>query len=373
MHSSFSLYPFGALALFVIFLAIFCYWLFSWTKQKIDSSVHSDLIDNAERWTTTKSNYGGVLFFVAFLLGTSFELLVSNSSMNVWVYIAAIAAFALGRWDDLCRISAAKKFAGQFIVAILMMIGGLRLGIFPEPIDLIFSVLFVVAIMNSFNMLDNMDAVSSIVALGVFVFIIIWHACAPQSFAPDVIILSAAVLAFLVFNWHPSKIFMGDSGTMLLGMYIAYLLMCNNTFEAHVMYQSNIIFTDMGVTAFTILALPIVDTTVVIIQRLRHGVSPFQGGRDHTTHHLVYCGLSERSVALLFVLLTCVSIALSLTFQTGTQWMINENKYLYEAGMLRNMNYIFALPNVVYILLLFSIMLFISFRNLRLGKYSYKK
>ncbi len=373
MHSFFNLNVTGLLIVMSFFTCVFCYWLHHWTKQKSSPLHKMKILDAPERWTAPKSNYGGVLIFIAFLIGGTIELANPNSGVNVCIYIAAILAFALGRWDDLQSISPTKKLVGQFIVASLMMLGDLRLGLISQPFDLVISILFVVALMNSFNMIDNMDAVSAIVAIGVFLFIIFYSPFGQQEVGADTVIVAAAVFAFLIFNWYPSKIFMGDSGTMFLGMFMAYLLMNNH--ESMLVRPSGwqVVIKGLDITAFTLLALPIVDTTVVVIQRLRYGVSPFQGGRDHTTHNLVYLGFSERQVAMLFILLTLISVGLALLFQFGNRMFVDENMHQYESRMNDGTNYIWTFINIVYILLLFLTMLLISFRNLRKGKYSYSK
>jgi UDP-GlcNAc:undecaprenyl-phosphate GlcNAc-1-phosphate transferase len=118
----------------------------------------------------------------------------------------------------------------------------------------------------------------------------------------------AALLAFLYFNWHPSKMYMGDTGSQFLGVFLAaigirYLwnadLPTGDLISAKNLFLPIIVF-----------IMPIIDTTTVVINRLGRGQSPFVGGKDHTTHALAYLGLTDGQVALVFWVLTLISLIL---------------------------------------------------------------
>ena len=146
---------------------------------------------------------------------------------------------------------------------------------------------------------------------------------------------------------------MGDAGSMLLGLMLAESLIAVSFDKVSTVHHNGAF---LFVELMTVCALYIVDTSVVVIQRLRHGISPAQGGRDHTTHNLVYLGFSEKQVALTFSGLGIVQVLILyfvLRFEQTTPL-------------------IYMLP-VVYFFALFSTMLWISFRNLKLGKYQYSK
>jgi UDP-GlcNAc:undecaprenyl-phosphate/decaprenyl-phosphate GlcNAc-1-phosphate transferase len=358
--------------MFAGLFALFAWLLHAWINDGKPIISDAKIIDAPERWTAPKSTYGGILFFIAFLLGAMGDWQATGTSFNVWIFLAAVFAFCLGLWDDLARIGPKQKFLGQFIAAALAIIGGLRLSILPEPFDAALTFIFIVAIMNSYNMLDNMDAVATIVAISVMVFVVIGYMLGLMVLPFSAVTILAALLAFLFFNWHPSKIFMGDSGTMLLGLFMPYLLLTTNFSNDSLHINSGWMGVGtIAITAITLLAVPITDTLVVIIQRLRHGKSPMQGGRDHTTHNLVYLGLSERNVAFVFILLTIIQTALSLRMN----FALKELTHSYSTVQFVNANYFLCYPvvNIVYFILLFITMLTISFGNLRKGKYSYSK
>jgi UDP-GlcNAc:undecaprenyl-phosphate GlcNAc-1-phosphate transferase len=118
-----------------------------------------------------------------------------------------------------------------------------------------------------------------------------------------------AILGFLIFNIYPSKMFMGDAGSQFIGLFVAFFGI-NNLWNVGGNYNhSSIISFAVVLVVFTPAA---VDTLTVVINRLKKGQSPMVGGKDHTTHHLVYAGLSDRSVWLVFVLISALSLGLSL-------------------------------------------------------------
>lgn len=366
MHSFFNLNLIESLIVMGFFTCVFCYWLYHWTKQKKQHFESAKVLDAPERWSRPKPNYGGILFFLAFCISSVILILANEYSSYKWLFAAAVTAFLLGLWDDLRRINPTQKFMGQFIAAGFMVAGGFRLGMFAEPYGTIISFFFVVALMNSFNMLDNMDAIATIVALSVFVlgFVVNFMGFYYRPFYAWILV--SATVSFLVFNWHPSKIFMGDSGTMLLGVLMAGVFMHPEIIVSGWFPKTLIVLlNDHTIDALTMLALPIVDTTVVIINRVRHGVSPFQGGKDHTTHNLVYLGLREKQVALVFVSLSLLQLFLVLFSNYNLKQQMISNGYALRTS--------FDWISIVYILLLFLTMLLISFRNLRKGKYSYSK
>jgi UDP-GlcNAc:undecaprenyl-phosphate GlcNAc-1-phosphate transferase len=159
-----------------------------------------------------------------------------------------------------------------------------------------------------------------------------------------VIGLLASLLGFLYFNWHPAKMYMGDTGSQFLGVLLAAL---------SISYLWNPVTTDeLSISRQFLIPLlcfivPIVDTMTVTIKRLRKGNSPFVGGKDHTTHHLAYLGFSEKQVASIIALISIFSGVLSVLIITWiTKWT-----YWYT--------FIFA----SYFILVFTLLFFIAQKN----------
>ena len=154
----------------------------------------------------------------------------------------------------------------------------------PRPIDALITVLWVVGITNAFNLLDNMDGLSAgialIAALAIFGVSLLQHRYLVSALA---LALAGCAAGFLRANFHPAKIYMGDAGSLFLGFVLAVLLL---------KLRSN---APTRVPVAVLLAIPgvaIFDTTLVTVSRVAHRISPFQGGRDHTSHRLVRLGLS---------------------------------------------------------------------------------
>lgn len=324
------------------------------------------VIDASLRWSSlTKPTIGGLVFYLAFCL--SVIPLVINERLDrgyLLIFLAGTAAFLIGLWDDLKRIPASKKLIGQVATAIFFVLSGHAtdfLGMGSENalmsycLQIAITIFIVVAIMNSVNMLDNMDGIATIAAMPVMLL--------PLCFDCDLIGVGltffTAMCGFLLLNWTPSKVYMGDSGSMLLGFVVAWLILGSDWCGEISLRPWN------GLSRLFILlgigGLFITDTLVVVINRLRYGISPAQGGKDHTTHNLFYLGLKQWQIAVLFLILGGLQVYLVVSF-------VAENSAL-NAGSITKV----IAPIGIYFFLLFVIQLLISFRNLHVGKYSYHK
>ena len=190
----------------------------------------------------------------------------------------------------------------------ILIYSGTYINIFEnEFLNYSMTILWVAGLMNSINMLDNMDGITTIVSIviGITILVLMLVNNEVNSFGTTIVIgLLASLLGFLYFNWSPSKMYMGDTGSQYLGVLLAAL---------SINYLWNPITTEEFSLSRQLLIpllsfiIPIVDTTTVVIKRMRKGNSPFVGGKDHTTHHLSYLGLSERQVAAVIALISIVS------------------------------------------------------------------
>ena len=174
--------------------------------------------------------------------------------------------------------------------------------------------------MNSINMLDNMDGITtiaSIFALIGMLTVIVFNRNFESSYFVLVLGLIRALLGFLFFNWHPSKMYIGDTGSQFLGVVLAALsikfLWNHSATEYHTTSRQFI----LPILAFIV---PLSDTASVVINRISKGRSPFVGGKDHTTHHLSYFGLSDQSVALLVAGLGIFSTVMLLITLSIKNW-----------------------------------------------------
>jgi UDP-GlcNAc:undecaprenyl-phosphate GlcNAc-1-phosphate transferase len=241
----------------------------------------------------------------------------------IGVLFASTLGFLMGLFDDAYNTKPWIKLFTQITCGIILISTNVYIHLFHnEALNYAITIFWVVGIMNAINMLDNMDAISSIVSVSVILTAIANILFANNYTNSDLFILIgilAALLGFLWFNWHPSKIYMGDTGSQFLGAFLAAI---------GIIYFWNrqdtggiTIWSKQVITSVLVFSLPIIDTTTVVIKRLRNGKSPFSGGKDHTTHHISYLGYSDKQVALIFIAISVVTIILSfLAFNIICHW-----------------------------------------------------
>ena len=179
--------------------------------------------------------------------------------------------------------------------------------------------------MNAMNLLDNMDALSSIISIFVILtgmLIIYLQNDITHAYFLLLTGVLSGILGFLYFNWYPSKIYMGDTGSQFLGLFLAIIgiiYFWNLPFvsltedENQFFRTSDSILKSSKNALIAVLAfiVPIADTSTVFINRIYKGTSPFIGGKDHTSHHLSYLGFNERKIALIYMLICMVSLIMT--------------------------------------------------------------
>ncbi len=238
---------------------------------------------------------GGVAIFVGAMLAVL--LFARQLPPQVTAVLLASSVVALvGLIDDRRNLPAWVKIAGQFVGFIILAYWGVRVRL-PIPLWMNYAVTFVwlAGISNAINFLDNMDGLSAGISGVAAAFILLMGLQNGQFLVSA---LAAAVLGaclgFLRYNFKPAQIFMGDAGALFLGFLLAVL-------GLELSFPDNSNFVTWMVPVF-ILGLPIFDTTLVTISRIRRGVSPNTAGKDHTSHRLVAMGFSQREAVLILYL-----------------------------------------------------------------------
>jgi UDP-GlcNAc:undecaprenyl-phosphate GlcNAc-1-phosphate transferase len=260
----------------------------------------------ADRWhKSTPAFFGGVPLFAGFAaLSIAF---IPWSNYLLWRLIGiASLMFVLGLVDDIYHLTPARKFAGQLLAAGLLISVGV---VYPlcgsMTVNIVVSVLWLVGITNAFNLLDNMDGLSAGIALISAGYLVVFFAIGGYRDQAVIVALSAGAIAgFLVFNFSPARIFMGDSGSLFIGFVLGATSILDVTHVA-------------GVPVFvlapvTVLAIPIFDTLFVSVTRRLRGQAISEGGTDHSSHRLVRLGLRERRAVLLLYALSAGSGAIAL-------------------------------------------------------------
>jgi UDP-GlcNAc:undecaprenyl-phosphate GlcNAc-1-phosphate transferase len=229
-------------------------------------------------------------------------LLLSPDLSSALPFFAVVTLmFIVGIYDDLRQINPATKLIGQIISAAIAIYFGYSLQFFTwAPLDALLTALWIVGLTNALNLLDNMDGLAGGIALIAAVYMaFLFNQHGDTQHAVLALALAGAVAGFLLFNFHPASVFMGDAGSLFLGSALALLTVQANG------QASNIL--SLVAIPTCILLVPILDTTLVTVTRLLRGQPVSQGGKDHTSHRLVILGLSERQTVLLLYLMASVA------------------------------------------------------------------
>jgi len=252
---------------------------------------------------------GGVAIIIGVVLVSYLALISSKFTWsNFWLATSvlgpAVAMGLVGLWDDLKSLNPLPRFIGQsiagLIVAFILVFNenvGNPTGI--TGLDVAITVLWIVGICNSINFFDNLDGGAAGTVAITAISLTYLAITGDQYFIAALsVVVAGSTLGFLIWNRTPARIYMGDAGALFLGVLIATLT---------VRFKPS---TENSIPSFAIpmllLAIPILDTTVAVFSRLRRGVSPFQGGKDHLSHRLVRYGLSRKVAAMTLWLLSAL-------------------------------------------------------------------
>jgi UDP-GlcNAc:undecaprenyl-phosphate GlcNAc-1-phosphate transferase len=253
-----------------------------------------------ERWHIRPTpTLGGLAFFPGFLAAV---LIVSPNLLSALpFFIVVTQMFVIGVYDDLRQINPATKLIGQIISAATAIFFGYSLHFFSwQPLDALLTALWIVGLTNALNLLDNMDGLAGGIALIAALYLaFLFNQHGDSQHAVLALALAGAAAGFLLYNFYPASIFMGDAGSLFLGSALALL-------TVHANGQASNILSLVAVPT-CILLVPILDTTLVTVTRLLRGQSISQGGKDHASHRLVILGLSEPQTVLLLYLMACVA------------------------------------------------------------------
>ena len=247
-----------------------------------------------DRWhKKPTAMFGGIAIYAATVL--IYLALVPRTSESVVIIVGSSILFLVGLIDDILHIKPYQKLIGQIIGVTIILGYGLVLPWTDSSVfNIAITAFWLIGITNAINLLDNMDGLSAgIAAIAAFSLAIGFGASGQVN---ELLFLSAfigALLGFLIFNFNPASIFMGDCGSMFVGF-----LLASSVLMTDVGGRSRGIVSILAVPAL-ILFVPIFDTTFVTVLRKIWGRKASQGGRDHTSHRLVALGLSERDAVVL--------------------------------------------------------------------------
>ena len=248
----------------------------------------------SDRWhKRPTAMMGGVAIFLTTLL--IYAAFIPKTYESLLIMGGSIFLFIVGLLDDILNIKPYQKLIGQLIGSIFIVGMGLRLPITGyELVDIWITIFWLIGITNAINLLDNMDGLAAgIAAIAATSLAIAFAVNGQTNELLFILVFIGALIGFLVFNFNPASIFMGDCGSMFVGFMLAASVLLGQSGG-----RSRGIFSIIAVPVL-ILFVPIFDTTLVTIIRKLWGRKASQGGRDHTSHRLVALGLSERSAVLM--------------------------------------------------------------------------
>jgi UDP-GlcNAc:undecaprenyl-phosphate GlcNAc-1-phosphate transferase len=277
---------------------------------------------------------GGVAIIIGVISISYSASLISNfTSATFWLASSVLGPALLlgliGLWDDLRNLPPLPRFiaqslAGIFTASILIVTDSVGNPTGSAFFDAIVTIFWIVGICNSINFFDNLDggaagtvAISSI-GLAYLSLIGDQYLIAALS-----IVTAGATLGFLVWNKSPAKIYMGDAGALFLGVLLATLTI---RFQPTTKTELSAFLTPLF-----LLAIPILDTTVAVLSRIRRHLSPFQGGQDHLSHRLIRLGLSRKNSALVLWTLSGLFVSIAIMLSTLSQ---EASSYLAASALL---------------------------------------
>ncbi|CAN5605159.1 MraY family glycosyltransferase [soil metagenome] len=240
---------------------------------------------------------GGAAIYIAFLMALIFLGDLRYIKEVVGIFVGATLMSLMGLVDDKWGLGSYVKLFGQILAAGILVYTGVQVNLFGGWLDIAITILWVVSITNALNLLDNMDGLSGGIAMIAAVFFTLLASLSNQYLVGALAAaLAGACAGFLVHNWNPAHIFMGDTGTLFIGFLLAAV-------GIKLRFPTNSKTVTWMIPLF-VLAVPIFDTSLVFISRLRRGKNPLTTpGKDHISHRLAFLTGSRREAVLICYLL----------------------------------------------------------------------
>jgi UDP-GlcNAc:undecaprenyl-phosphate GlcNAc-1-phosphate transferase len=262
---------------------------------------------------------GGLAMAVGLVLPTLMTVQLTPSIRGLLLGLVVLLLFGL--WDDRVNLGYRTKFLGQVLaVGLCMVFGNVHVGtlmlgseiVLPPAVSVLVTFVFLIGITNAINLADGLDGLAGGLVLLCLFAIALFAAMSGNAAVTDMALIEAgAVLGFLRFNTHPARIFMGDSGSQMLGFSVGVLALLATQGETCTLSSA---------LPLLLLGLPIMDTFTVMLTRIRAGRSPFSADKNHLHHRLLALGFAHREAVLLIYLMqvALVLLAYALRFESDS-------------------------------------------------------
>lgn len=284
--------------------------LVGWLARRLDVVAKP----RADRWSGRPVPLlGGVAVFLAASAGL-FAASAEATLTTAGLMLGASFLLVIGALDDRFAFRPQTKLVAQVLGACLVT--GFGVGVVSSPVQALnipLSIFWIVAVINAINLLDNMDGLAPGISLIAAAFLALQLAASGMaSLAALAAALTGALAGFLCFNFPPARIFLGDAGSLSIGLLLAGMSLSNALFANQKLGAVSVLFGPA-----LVLAVPILDVLLVIVTRALRGQPVSQGGRDHSSHRLIQLGLSERKALLVFYSLALVAGFVGLQLASG--------------------------------------------------------
>ena len=283
-----------------------------------------DIPDERKLHTHAIASLGGIGIFLGFIFSTLLSINFAQHTDFQYFYASAFIIFFIGLKDDIIALSATKKFVAQIIAAaIIIHLGGIKIeslygiaGIneLPDTYGTPLTYVTIILIINAYNLIDGIDGLAG--SLGLMASLLLgtyFYFAGMYAYSAFSLALSGSLMAFLIFNYHPAKIFMGDSGSLLIGMTLSILVL-KFISVASVPTAAFPVESAVGV-GIAILIVPLVDTIRVFSIRMLKGRSPFSPDRNHIHHLLIDRDFGHSSVTFICVVSNIILISIAYSFR----------------------------------------------------------
>lgn len=294
----------------------------------IKYSLQKNLVDIPGRRKIHKKvtpSMGGIAIFIGFFISSLVWIDMEGWAQIKFILFALFVIFFIGVRDDLVPLRAFVKLIGQIVsAALLIFLFDLRIrsfyGLFgvyelAEPASIALTFFTIIVITNSFNLIDGLDGLAGTIAMIALIAFGVWYLLVEEYiFSVLAFSMVGAIFAFLIFNWEPSEVFMGDTGALVIGMFLATLTIHFIELN-HELYSTNPYkFSAPIGAAASFIIIPLADTLRIVILRLVKGKSPFAPDKSHIHHALMRLGLTHAKTTLILGAIQLAFIAACILF-----------------------------------------------------------
>ena len=269
--------------------------------------------------------YGGIIIFLGYIASSVIWIPISEWGFLKFILLAQVIMILFGLRDDWSDLKLMEKLAGQIMSAsVIIFLLDLRIenfyDLFPGlglsyGLSVLISLIVIIGLTNAFNLIDGIDGLAGSIACFIFFSLGLWFLLiGDKTFAVLSFALFGATLSFIFFNWQPASIFMGDTGSLFLGISASILVIKAMNDNYGLITENPFRFSNTITIGICVFIYPIVDTLRVMMLRMSKGNSPFKPDRNHIHHLLTNKGFSHRSstlgllaIHLMFLLLGILS------------------------------------------------------------------